>query len=244
MTADPQLKEPCQRAVDFIVQAQHDAGGWRYKPKTPGDLSVTAWNLQALKSAQLGGLFIPRDTLEKATRFLKSVALRSDDGYSYQHGIKGGHWEPSPASTTAYGILCRQYLQGGQDLRSPVMSRGVERILAVPPSPEVRNMYYYYYATNVLFNIGDDRYKQWNERMREHLIGTQVKGDDLTLKGSWEPQGKRFTDYSGRLMTTSLALLTLEVYYRHLPVNRPELGDMAKDLNTTGSARPPAKKPK
>jgi hypothetical protein len=230
LTSDPALRSPCRKAVDFIVKAQDKrGGGWRYTPGTQGDLSVTAWVVQALKSGQMAGLIIPRETFENADRFLQSVALPGDGGYGYRPR-NPGNWEPIPATMTAAGLLSAQYLQGdhGRKRASP---RAVERLLATPPSPQVRNVYYYYYATFALFNLGGDAWEKWNPPMRELLIAAQDRGDDLSRKGSWEPQGKALAGRRGRLVTTSLALLTLEVYYRHLPLNRPELGEAAKDLD-------------
>jgi hypothetical protein len=231
LTSDPVLRSPCQKAIDFIVKAQDKrGGGWRYTPGTPGDLSVTAWVVQALKSGQMAGVSIPRETFENAGRFLQSVALPGDSGYGYL-ARNPGNWEPIPATMTAAGLLSGQYLQGGHE-RKKAPARAVERLLAAPPSPKLRNMYYYYYATFALFNLGGEPWEKWNPQMRELLIAGQDRGNDLTRKGSWEPQGKRLAGYSGRLVTTSLALLTLEVYYRHLPLNRPELGEAAKGLDT------------
>jgi hypothetical protein len=231
MTSDPLLKEPCEKAVKFLVNAQDKrGGGWRYAPGSPGDLSVTAWVLQALKSGQMAGMMVPRETLTAATKFLDSVALPNDTGFGYMVH-QPGHWEPAPATMTAAGILCRQYLQGNQKPRNVATPAALDRLTAAPPSSALRNMYYYYYATFALFNVGDEHWKTWNPKMRDLLVGSQARGDDLTLKGSWEPQGKQFQGYGGRLMTTSLALLTLEVYYRHLPLNRVELGSAAKNLD-------------
>lgn len=241
-SGDPVLRDPCQRAIDFIINAQDPrGGGWRYTPKQAGDTSVTGWQIQTLKIAQMAGLKIPRATWEKANQYLNEVALPGDRGYAYQKGNLG-NWDPAPASMTACGILCRQYLFGGENFKSPTLARGADRLLEAPPSEKLRNMYYYYYATQALFNIGDERWNSWNPKMRELLISSQNQGKDLTLKGSWAPQGKRFTGYSGRLMTTSLALLTLEVYYRHLPLNRPELGNVLKDLEINGRPKNTRKK--
>src|SRR5439155_2628432 len=74
MTADPTLKGPAQLAVKYIVAAQHSAGGWRYRPGTPGDTSVTGWQIQALKSAMLAGLSVPKDVATKASQFLDQVS--------------------------------------------------------------------------------------------------------------------------------------------------------------------------
>lgn len=73
MTHDEVFHEPAQKAIDFIVKAQHDAGGWRYEPKQPGDTSVVGWQLMALQSARAAGLSVPEETLQKAQGYLNSV---------------------------------------------------------------------------------------------------------------------------------------------------------------------------
>ena len=59
----------------------------------------------------------------------------------------------------------------------------------------------------------------WNYRMREHLIRTQEKEGHKA--GSWSPQGVDYGHAGGRLYATSMAAMTLQVYYRHLPMFRP-----------------------
>lgn len=227
-TSDPLLKPPCQKAIDFIVAAQHPRnGGWRYQPGAFGDLSVSSWCLMALKSGQMGGLHIPTKTIDRAGVFLRRVS-RANGGYNYM-GNSGGHSPPTPAVMTAAGIVCRQYLQREEDLRSPKMTRGVDILLANPPRENLRNFYYYYYATYALLPIGGDAWKQWNPKVRDILVGWQEGGErNPAWKGSWDPRGSFQMQTAGRVGVTALALLTLEVYYRHLPLNRPDLGEMAK----------------
>ena len=80
-------------------------------------------------------------------------------------------------------------------------------------------IYYYYYATQVLHHMEGPNFDLWNHRMREHLIRTQEKSGHKT--GSWSPQGTDQGHRGGRLYSTSMALMTLQVYYRHLPMYRP-----------------------
>jgi hypothetical protein len=238
LSGDPLLKGPCQRAVDFLLKAQARDGGWRYTvAPASADLSVSSWCLMALKSGQMAGIIIPPEVLEKATGFLRHVS-RDDGGYGYTKGSPG-HSPPQPAVMTAAGLVCRQYLQsttghagGTEDVRSPAMTRGVDIILKNPPKPNIKNFYYWYYATYAVLPIGGEAWKQWNPQVRDLIVSMQNKNDPK-LKGSWDPQGAYQLTASGRVGVTSLALLTLEVYYRHLPLNRPELGEMAKDLSKT-----------
>ena len=76
-------------------------------------------------------------------------------------------------------------------------------------------MYYNYYATQVLRHWGGEEWEQWNPKMREYLIATQSnRGHEA---GSWYFSGGR-GDSGGRLYNTGMAVMTLEVYYRYMPL--------------------------
>jgi hypothetical protein len=217
LSQDPNLRKPAQMAINYIVSAQHDAGGWRYSPGQAGDTSVVGWQVMALKSAQMAGLDVPELTMRKAQRFLDSVCAEgTDEGYGYTNMGSG-------STTSAVGLLCRQYLQswGPQNLR---MIKGVENHIKAK-GPDLKDMYYSYYATQVMHHFGGKAWKEWNERMREGLLKEQEKVD-LKMSGSWNATALgRWADQGGRLMATSLSLLTLEVYYRHLPLYYREAAD-------------------
>ena len=80
------------------------------------------------------------------------------------------------------------------------------------------DMYFYYYATQVLHHLEGNNFDLWNHRMREHLIRTQEKSGDY--KGSWRIDGVPHGTAGGKIYVTSLAMLTLQVPYRHLPMYR------------------------
>jgi RNA polymerase sigma factor (sigma-70 family) len=226
-SGDAALKEPAQRAIDFIVKAQHETGSWRYRPGQSGDTSVTSWQVQALHTARLAGLNVPEQTLAGVGRWL-DFCQGLDGGYSYVGGPQG----QSTPSMTAAGLLCRQYL--GWEPGQPKMRLGLEIVKKMPPG-DVNNRYYYHYATQVLFNVGGKDWEAWNGKMRSLLVARQDAGQDAQhahQKGSWGPQGDLFGQVGGRVMTTSLALLELEVYYRSdlLLASRPAGAVRAEEL--------------
>ena len=118
---------------------------------------------------------------------------------------------------TAVGVLCSQYLHAGKS--DPVVVGGVQYLMANLPDESSRNFYYWYYASQVLHNMYDQDWDTWNRRMREILVREQVRTP--AALGSWDPE-KPVRDAwgpnGGRVMMTSFAALTLEVYYRYLPL--------------------------
>jgi hypothetical protein len=216
LTQDPNLRKAAQMAVNFIVKAQHSAGGWRYAPNQAGDTSVVGWQVMALKSAQMSGLDVPEVTMRKAQQYLNSCCDTANEGYGYV-GVG------STPTMSAVGLLCRQYLQawGPQNLR---LIKGIDNNIKTYPPGTTKNIYYFYYATQVMHHFGGGAWKNWNEKMRDFLVKTQDKGNGPN-QGSWNSDGDPHGSAGGRLMVTSLSLLTLEVYYRHLPLYYRETGE-------------------
>jgi len=215
---DGVLRRPAQRAIDYLVKSQHAAGGFRYLPNQPGDTSVTAWCLQALESGRSAGLAVPRETLERVTNFLD--ALQSERGAAY------GYVRPNdrPAlNLDAAGLLCRAYLGWGP--RNPGMLAGVDKLKRNLPTKDRGEIYYHYYATQVMHFCGtaDDWAKEWNPKMRDLLVATQDVSTGAN-RGSWPVDRSNWSRSGGRLYQTSLSLLTLEVYYRRLPLYNRERG--------------------
>lgn len=205
MTRDKNLAGPTQAAVDFIVNAQHELGGWRYEPGEPGDLSVTGWQLTALKSGVHGRLNVPRDVWYRAASFLDS--LQEDRGAAY------GYVEPSnkKRAMSVVGLFSRMML-GWPHNHEPLL-RGVAKI--GDQDPRKNHMYFNYYASQVLRHHGGSAWLRWNPRMRDYLVELQAtKGHET---GSWYID-ENWSTQGGRLYTTTLSILTLEVYYRYMPM--------------------------
>jgi hypothetical protein len=238
MTGDGALLQvAAQAAVNYIQSAQGPDGSWGYSFRSAGDTSITGWQIQALKAARLAKLAVEDKVLARAVKFLDTAGkgeLKAEYGYR-------DSTNPSPA-LSAVGLLCRYYIDGWAP-ENPRMIDGVALLLKnrpPAPGPQVPEMYYHYYATQLMFFYGGEAWKDWNEGplkdgkrtggMRDWLIKTQAKeGKDA---GSWEPCPGSIGPNCGRVGTTAMAVLTLEVYYRHLPLYKRmgEGDDALKDL--------------
>jgi hypothetical protein len=211
MTRDAALRDPAQRAIDFIVAAQHRDGGWRYRPGERGDTSVLGWQLMALQSARVAGLDVPFSTLAGAAHYLDQVQSHDGSRYAYQPG------HPPTCVMTAEALLCRIYL--GSTPRQTPLARGLEWLVSRhPPDIHRPDIYYWYYATQCLHHAGGSSWEEWNQQLREILV--LMQRDQGHEAGSWDPEGPH-THPGGRIYMTSLAVCTLEVYYRHAPIFRP-----------------------
>ena len=211
LTGDKQVGRAAQAAVNFILKAQNAAdGGWRYNPGDAGDTSVLGWQLMALKSAHMAGLDVGGTAFSGASKWLDSVAVNNGSEYSYQPGTP-------PANTmTSVGLLCRQYLGAKHD--SPMLAGGAKYLMNHLPDESMPNIYYWYYATQVMHNMGGTEWDAWNGKMRDLLVRTQARNVDQCANGSWAPEKDVWGMRGSRVMTTSLSALTLEIYYRYLPL--------------------------
>jgi hypothetical protein len=223
LTKDESLREPAQRALQFIYESQNQAGGWKYQPAAiKGDLSVTGWQIMALQSARMANLDVPDDVLERAAQFLDTVSVQDGARYKYEPT------DPDSRVTlpmTAEGLLCRQYLGWPKD--HPALQDGVHFLLQTENLPQwaagKRNVYYWYYATQVMHHMEGNEWKQWNGTLRDAISDHQVRAG--RMRGSWNPTSpegdpKEHASQGGRLYITCLCILTLEVYYRHMPLYR------------------------
>ena len=124
VSRDPNLREPAQLALDFIVKAQHhSSGGWRYQPNQAADTSVVGWQLMALKSGQIAGLHIPPESFALVAKWLDKVEGK---------GKQLGQFRYQPGSgislaMTAEALLCRRYL--GASLNDESIVQGASHLL-------------------------------------------------------------------------------------------------------------------
>jgi hypothetical protein len=221
MTGDARLKPAVDKAIGFCVRAQNPAtGGWRYRPTfDTGDTSQLGWQMMALASGQRAGADVPAHTWTRIGRFLKSVRRGS-------HGGLAAYRPDGPASTsmTAEATYCWLLLYdtigGASDEKAAY--EATNQMLGSLPDVDRVNLYYWYYATLALHkrqHAGSHAaaaWRRWNEALTAALIESQVDAGDNA--GSWDANTV-WGGYGGRVYTTAMAAMCLEVYYRYAPAD-------------------------
>jgi hypothetical protein len=212
ITKDNRLAPMVRAAVSYSLAVQHPTdGGWRYRPGDTGDTSQLGWQVMALRSADLGGVDVPQVTWTRVDRFLRQVE-RGGAGGLAAYRPEG----PPTRPMTAESLYCRQLLTGRPDgqLTRAALNEAIASHSKEPPSASAVNLYYWYYATLALHGAqraspeAADAWQRWNEALTRTLLSTQSED------GSW-PTTCMWGGYGGRVFTTSLATMCLEVYYRY-----------------------------
>lgn len=200
------LRLPVQRAVQHTLDTMTPDGGWRYeKGQADGDMSIFGWQLMALKQAELGGITFPKTARDKMVRFLIARSVGTSGGLA---GYRAGD-RPTPAMT-AEALYCKQQL--GISRENPACAEAVAFLKRSLPQRTQMNYYYWYYGSLAMRQYGGESWTQWNDQLRDLLIQEQIQTGELA--GSWDPNDP-WGRYGGRIYSTALATLCLEVYYRY-----------------------------
>ncbi len=210
---EPRLKNAAVKAIEFIEEHQHNDGGWRYtvNKQERSDCSVSGWAVLALKSAREAEIPVRQDTVNEARYFFKSCET-SDGRTSYQAG-EG----PGSDAITAVGMLAHLLLLKDHD--SPLVKSSASYLAGRAEShrDEVQTghaeFYMLYNATLAMYQTGGDDWNRWNDALRDAVVANQTKGSGCD-RGSWDPKGTFHGEEGGRIYSTALATLMLEVYYR------------------------------
>ena len=219
MTKDERCSELLKQAINHIIAGQGPGGGWAYSfSKTGNDLSVSGWQIQALKAAHLSQLNIPGvdESLDKAMTYLQSVK-----------GPNGGYGYSGPEdrySLSGVGVLCRLFWKGerGGDIRT-----GMQWILnqtqAKGNKPlQYKNgdadLYAWYYHTQAALMFGGEAWDHWNKWFQDEIVGAQTPDGSWPAPGGGSGPGKE-ENLTGKTYRTTLCILMLEVFYRYMPSN-------------------------
>lgn len=209
LSGDEELREFVSGVTFFASGAQHPSGGWGYLPAGPPDITLTAWHVVALKTAEQRGIRIPTTVIPQAKSYVATLANPLGNRFGYR--------SPEPKlSTTAMGVLLQLYF--GYLPGQTAIREALDYIAAEGPSPT--NVYYNYYAMLALHHARHAERNRFATNLRDHLIQTQAKvGHEL---GSWNFKD-RYGSVGGRLYTTAMCALILETPYRYEPLYDPNL---------------------
>jgi hypothetical protein len=203
------IADVVKNAANLIVGAQRVnktapfAGGWRYEPNSlDSDISLSGWNLLALRACGGDGLEIPDDSAARSIAFILRCH-RIGGGFSYQPASG----DISIASTGA-AVLCLYLLNGSA---GPEQADGLKYLREHPVDDQTRFPYYaMYYLVHAAIQSQDNGVAASSNQALERLTKMQLPD------GSW-PQSKSGEE-PGTLYATAMALLTLEAPYKLLPV--------------------------
>jgi hypothetical protein len=234
-------------AAKFSLRAQNDGWGWRYGVKMgDNDTSVTGWMVLALKAVsvcrEMDCIDSPsKDEISRsfagALNWFDHVTSSSTGFTGYKSPgdqgsrlpeldkVAGGYpFSKEQSCMTAVSILCRLF--AGQPHSSDIIKKGVVNVLArhLPKwrhregkVPGTINFYYWYYASQAMFQFGGGLWEEWNREMIRALVDSQRKPSDDGVvpcaDGSWDPVDE-WSIAGGRVYTTAMGALTLEVYSR------------------------------
>ncbi len=227
MTGNPRYKKPAQEGLNFLAMARNPYMAWRYEPRGgENDTSVTAWCVMALKSGKFANLEVDPSAFDGARQWIDKMTDPNfgQVGYNFPGGSSSrpeGKQDRFPAeksqSMTAAGILTRIFL--GEDPRkSEMIKKGAKLCLGLTPTwnPDDGSidMYYWYYATLALYQVGGKSWKTWNEAMKTAIVDNQHAQGSGTREGSWDPIGC-WGDDGGRIYSTATMVMCLEIYYRY-----------------------------
>ena len=239
MTGSPIFKGSAQRALDFIALSRNPYFAWRYGIK-PGDndTSVTGWMMMALKSAKIinedavgrgkpAPLVIDESAFDGIKAWLQKV---TDPDYGKVGYLTRGSGSARPQelldrfpaekseAMTAVGMLARTFIGEDPD-KTPVIKKGADLCVKLVPTWNTTDgsidMYYWYYATLAMFQVGGKYWDKWKAGMEKAMVENQRKDTNFCeYKGSWDPIGPWGPD-GGRVYSTACLALCLEVFYRY-----------------------------
>ena len=233
MSGSPPVGRMAQRAVDYVCELQPDHGGYRYGgavPRGEGDMSVTGWQIMAIKSAQCAEtLDVPEQAIERARTFLSNAA-RDYGASSYIIS------SPSPGSlaVSSVGMICRIFTERDGDLDDEInaaattlLSKETDKGTAIyggATKELTRNLYYTYYSALAMYQAGEEHWRLWKrsyyDPLRLAMVRTRNDPRGRYIRGSWDPAKYKWAKRGGRIYATAMAVLSLEVPYRYLRIYR------------------------
>jgi len=203
-------RECLLRAVKLIVDAQnhprppeHD-GGWRYQPTSgDSDLSVSAWQLLALRAAKDIGCDVPAENIDRAVAYLKRLHVKHDGGFGYMVG------HGSTITRAGTGITALEVC--GEHRTAETLAAA--RMILSRPLVRTEHYFFYgaYYCTIGMYKVGGEEWQQSREALYRTILDLQNPA------GYWTPEDGTERQ-AGKVYSTALAVLALAIEYGYLPI--------------------------
>ena len=222
---DSSLEPIIKDAIQLIIRAQNSEhkpeilggpvnadsphyGGWRYNPdSTDSDISISGWQILALKAGLMAGFTIPEWSLQKAADFLRACYDENEQAFTYEVGSR-----ETGCVRAGIGALGLQLCGYADDPLIPPALRYMQDNPAVWEYEDPGAgfpFYYWYYATRVMLNARGDDWQVWKSWMCRLLV------DNQNEDGSWEGAQE---ETNMTIYTTALGALMLELCCGHLPI--------------------------
>ena len=187
-----------------VQKPEPHAGGWRYTPDAAdSDLSLSGWNALALRACQEAGLNVPKEAVQRAAQFIVKCQNPNDKGFGYQPG------SPGEAGPTAIGILGLYLLDADEHPGLADAQKFLLQAAAQIPPPKFP-YYTAYYVMQAALQAGEPTWGTLSRPYLDTLVTIQ------SPDGGWPPSP--VAEEPGRVYATAMAVLTLSVPYRLLPI--------------------------
>ncbi|CAN5446943.1 hypothetical protein BH11PLA2_BH11PLA2_15530 [soil metagenome] len=219
MTSGPlaeELNKRLETAINVILTGQRkgahdDRGGWRYQVNGfDADLSVTGWQLLALRAARNLGCDVPAEKIQSAVDYVRRCFDRNTGGFRYTVRDR------VTVACTGTGILALE-LCGKEHHKSAEVLAAGKFILDNDLDPARSHFFYgIYYTSQAMFQLGDEFWKQYRKKLHQMLLRLNPPRND----GAWYAGSNNAFDDDrwGPNYCTSMAILALTVEYRYLPI--------------------------
>jgi len=222
MTRDAEYKDSLESALEYTFSSQQPGGGWDYTTSKTGrnDLSITGWQVMALRASEKAGIPIPAKIRQNVSHFINRAFTRGGYGIYANIDPEAGR---KGANMVAVALLSHLY-SGGISSDSRARKAITHLVQGNPPEGKklanwelnYQSYYYWYAATLALFNVGGKSWEAWNTLLQRTTLPLQRR--DAHISGSWDPEPSWVGRSGGRIYSTAINVLTLEVYYRYRPV--------------------------
>lgn len=235
LTKDYMFKSSAERSLEYMYKIRNKTRAWRYAADNPemaeaaDDMSVTGWAILAMTLAKEYQMPFDETALEDSLSFLEEMTddegvtgyFKKGEGPARVPGAMTERWPHKESeSMTAVGVLCRIFADPKLERagNKALVDKGAQRIAELPPiwddnQPGRRDFYFWYYGTYALYQYGGPTWNKWEKNLVDAVAKPQEKAGER--KGSWDPSVDPWGTFGGRVYSTAILALTMEVFYRY-----------------------------